>query len=393
MTDQYLNHTQFKTELEKCLQCPTKPCQQACPVLCSPCDFIAAAKEKNDGKAAELILKQNPLGEVCGLICPGKFCQKACIRQKLDRAIQIPAIQATILKNARQKSMIALPTFHKAIGKKIAVIGLGPAGIGAVAELLKYGFYVVAFEKEDSVGGALNLIPEQRLPREILNLEWQRLAKSSLLVVKFNQNLSNYEPLLHDGFDAVIVALGEQKSRTLNIQGEDLALDYTTYLKNPLFYKTDGHVAVIGGGAVAVDCAITAARLGSKHVEMFVRRAISDMRISAQERSELLENHIDISSMTRLTKITADHNKLSVDTVKTEYDDNKKLVDVANSNITRQNISLVILALGSTRAEDICNHENIIYAGDFINGASTAVEAIASGQEAAKNIAKKFNIF
>ena len=126
---------------------------------------------------------------------------------------------------------------------------------------------------------------------------------------------------------------------------------------------------------------------------MFVRRAISDMRISAQERSELLENHIDISSMTRLTKITADHNKLSVDTVKTEYDDNKKLVDVANSNITRQNISLVILALGSTRAEDICNHENIIYAGDFINGASTAVEAIASGQEAAKNIAKKFNIF
>lgn len=393
MTVQYLNKLQLKAEIEKCLQCRTKPCMHACPVLCSPCDFIAAARESDYKKAAELILTKNPLGEVCGLICPDKFCQSACVRKNLDNAIKISALQATIMKIARQNNVIDLLQTTHTNGKKIAVIGLGPAGIGAISKLLENGFQVTAFEKENNVGGALNLIPSQRLPKEVLNFEWQNIAKSPLLEVRFKQNLSDYHQLLSHGFDGIIVALGEQKNRRLGIEGEDLALDYTTYLKNPIKYQTDGHVAVIGGGAVAVDCAVTAARLGAKHVEMFVRRAIADMRISLQELNELLEHHIDISSMTRLTKIAKDNNWLSVDTIKTEFNNDNKLVDVVGSNINRSNIALVILALGGVRAEEIHEHEKIIYAGDFINGSSTAVEAIASGQKAAQLLEERLKSF
>ena len=101
MNKRVLKPAQLKTELEKCLHCAAKPCQKACPVHCSPCDFIAAAKAGNWQKAAELIERQNPLAQTCGLICPDKFCQKACVRANLDKAIKIPAVQAAIMQKAR----------------------------------------------------------------------------------------------------------------------------------------------------------------------------------------------------------------------------------------------------------------------------------------------------
>ena len=97
----YPTKPQFNAETEKCLQCKAKPCMQACPVLCSPHDFIAAAKNNDMRAAAELIAKQNVLGEVCGLICPDTFCMKACIRANIDSAIKIPAVQAYIMREAR----------------------------------------------------------------------------------------------------------------------------------------------------------------------------------------------------------------------------------------------------------------------------------------------------
>lgn len=386
----YLNKVQLNAELEKCLQCPTKPCMNACPVHCSPHDFIAAAKEQNWEKAAEVIYSRNPLGETCGLICPDKFCIKACIRKNIDAAIRIPAIQATVLKNAREHTMPTNIFPFAPNNRKIAVIGLGPAGIGAVSELLKHGFQVTAWEKETTVGGALNLIPTMRLPREILQLEWQKLLKNPLLEAKFNTPCQNYAELLSQGFDAVIVTVGEQKSRRLGIIGEELAVDYTTYLKCPTKYQTADHVVVIGGGAAAVDCAITVAQSGAKHVEMFVRRRICDMRITNQELLSLLENRIDITTMTRVERLEKDTADLTAYTIKTVFADDGRLTDVPDTQIRRTGLSLVILALGSTRAEEVKDDADIFYAGDFANGSSTAVEAIASGQEAAHKIIVRF---
>ena len=377
MSELYLKQPQLKAELEKCLQCKTKPCKAACPVSCSPCDFIKYAKEGNFDKAAEEILRQNPLGETCGLICPDKFCMKACTRANLDASIKIPAVQAAIMQKANEVFVDGNPDN----GKKIAVVGLGPAGIGAVAEALKQGFSVDAFEKESSVGGALNLIPNERLPKEVLLKEWQRISNNPRLQVNFSIEVSNYKSLLNKDYDAIVIALGEQKSRKLGIEGEQFALDYTEYLQNPQKYVISGHVMIVGGGAAAVDCALTAARQGARHTEMLVRRGISNMRITAAERDSLLQAAVDITAMTKPLKIEKSGDKLIVDTIKTEFDEQGKLVEVAGTQIKRNNIDLVITALGSDRAEEPVENPKIIYAGDFITGGSTAVQAVASGKK------------
>ncbi|MBP5352823.1 MAG: FAD-dependent oxidoreductase [Alphaproteobacteria bacterium] len=391
MSRLYLNKAQLNAETEKCLQCPAKPCLHACPVRCSPCDFIAAAKENDYAKAAELIRTQNPLGEICGLICPDKFCVKACARQNIDQAIRIPAVQATIMKAARENNFSDTSENVAANGVKVAVVGLGPAGIGAIAELLKYGFSVSAFEKEKNIGGALNLIPPARLPREILDYEWQQLAAHPLLDVRFNSVCPNYAVLLEEGYNAVIVAVGEQKPRRLGIEGEDLAISYTSYLKNPAQYPATGHILIIGGGEVAVDCAVTAAQNGAEHVEMLVRRRVGDMRVTLREQASLFAHNIDITSMTRLTRLIKETDgTLTAFTIKTTFAADGRLVDVADTEIARRGLERVVLALGSTRAEETLKNDNILYAGDFINGGSTAVEAIASGKYAARKIIDKF---
>ncbi|MBR1600903.1 MAG: FAD-dependent oxidoreductase [Alphaproteobacteria bacterium] len=383
----YLSEVQFKAELEKCLQCKTKPCMTACPVKCSPCDFIRYAKNGDFIRAAGEILQQNPMGEVCGLICPDKFCMKACVRTNIDAPIKIPAVQATIMRKVN-KIRIDYKPYN---GKKIAIVGLGPAGIGAVAEALKQGFSVDAFEKEDSVGGALNLIPDERLPKEVLLKEWQRISENPCLKVYFSTEISDYNSLLNQDYEAIVVALGEQKSRKLGVEGEQFAIDYTEYLKNPQKYVISGHVMIVGGGAAAVDCALTAARQGAKHTEMLVRRGISNMRITAAERDALLGAEVDITTMTKPLKIEKSGDRLIIDTIKTEFDEQDKLVEVAGTQIRRNNIDLIITALGSDRAEEPVENAKIIYAGDFITGGSTAVQAIASGKKTITELVEKLN--
>lgn len=385
MSKPYLKSPQFVAELAKCLQCPTKPCEQACPVKCSPHDFISAAKSGLINKAAELIAAQNPLGEICGLICPDKLCMRACLRQHIDAPIRIPLVQAEIMRQAHNTMpcQLSVAAFN---GHKIAVVGCGPSGIGAAFELIKHSFAVTIFEKESSAGGALNLIPQFRLPRQIIEYEWQKLAKSPLVETHFNTTVEDYSTLLQQGFSAVIIAIGEQKSRTLGIDGEKLTIDYTEYLQNPQKYISQGNIAIIGGGAAAVDCAITAAHNGASNVEMFVRRRLSDMRITQQERNLLLANNIDITTMTRVTKIEKSENTLTAHTCKTTFNSEGKLTDIEQTEIARKGFSYIILALGSVRNKELSDTPNIYYAGDYLTGSSTAVEALASGKKAAAEV-------
>ena len=212
MKNLYLNTPQIKAELVKCLQCPSKPCMHACPALVSPKDFIAAAQNDDWAKAATVINSENPLGEICGLICPDSFCMKACVRNNIDAPIRIPALQAYIMQRARIQNLLQ-PQNTPPNGKKIAIIGAGPAGFGAMAQLLKYGFYIDVFEKSNTIGGALNLIPKNRLPREIIAYEWQRIKQNPLLKITFNTEITDYEKLLSSGYDGVIVATGAQNLR------------------------------------------------------------------------------------------------------------------------------------------------------------------------------------
>ncbi len=376
----YLSKIQLKAELERCLNCPSKPCMSACPVNCSPQEFIAQAKSGYFEQAVETISRNNPMGQTCGLICPDKFCMKACTRSHIDFAVNIPKVQATILENYRQQKNDNFLVSSN--GRKIAIIGAGPAGMAAAAELGRQGYKIDIYEASNQIGGALNMIPDARLPYNVIEKDWSFIFNREFITLHLTTKIDNPANLFNQGFDGVIVATGEPNVVGLNIPGEDCSLSYMDYLRQPEKYAAAGKVAVIGGGNVAADCALTAVENGASHVEMFVRRRLSDMRISQQEHLELLKNEINISALSSPEKIEKNEDGLSL-SIRRNHMLNGELRPLPGAVIELTGFDLVITAIGS-RADAKINDNRIIYAGDCKHGGSTIVEALASGRDAAR---------
>ena len=384
----YLNKAQLNAELNRCLNCKNQPCMTACPVNCNPHEFIRHALEGNFDQAVEAITRTNPMGQTCGLICPDKFCMAACTRRRIDFAVNIPKVQATILENYRKQTEVRLPPEN---GKRIAVVGAGPAGMAAAAELIKLGYLITVYEAAAQIGGALNLIPDSRLPHDVIEKDWSFIFNPERVTLRLNTRIDNVEKLLEKGFSGVIAAEGEPHCAVLNIPGEEHILPYTEYLAAPEKYRTEKPVAVIGGGAVAVDCAVTAKNNGSAQVKMFVRRQLSDMRITRGELDELLRSRIDITPMTSPVEVRKDNLGLSLCTVHNCFI-NDKLSPLPDSQTTYTGFACIIKAVGSFADKNV-DSEQIFYAGDCKHGGSTIVEAIASGRSAAhmlhRNVSSK----
>ena len=379
MDEHYLSKQQLQAELDKCLNCKHKPCMHACPVKCSPQEFIAHAKKKDYLAAVSNINKNNPLGHVCGLVCPHSFCVKACMRAKIDNPINIPMIQATLIKMFRN-SNDALQKFV-ANGKKIAIIGAGPAGMAAAWQFLKLGYQVKIFEKSSQIGGALNLIPDNRLPKEAIEDDWNYISQMGKVDIKYNAKINSPQKLLAE-YDGVIVAVGEQNVINLGIKGEENIIPYTQYLSCPQNFKEKQKIVIIGGGNVAADAAITAHNLGAKQITLLVRRQINHLRIDKKGLLDLIDKGINILPNTRLVEAKKAKDGINLQTCSTYVEDGKCL-DLPNSIINRGNVDLVVKAIGSVADRPI-EHDKIIYAGDCKIGGSTVVEAVASGLEAAK---------
>lgn len=381
----YLNKAQLKAEMDRCLNCKNSPCMTACPVNCNPQEFINHAKQGNFDSAVETIARNNPMGQTCGLICPDKFCMQACTRSRIDFSVNIPKVQATILENYR--TFAEAENKIKPNGEAVAIIGAGPAGIAAASALAKYGYKVTIFEASNKIGGALNMIPEERLPHSVIEKDWQHLCKCDLVDLRLNTKIADPRKFLTQDYSAVIIAAGEPYCTNLNIEGEEHCLSYMEYLQNPHKYQTSGRVAVVGGGCVAADCALTAAANGASHVEMFVRRRLSDMRITRAEYLDLLDRDVNITALTSPEKAELHNGLVSLYIRKNRFADGK-LVPMPNSTIEIPDFDLVVKAIGSF-ADPKFEHERIIYAGDCKHGGSTIVEAIASGQSAAQIINEK----
>lgn len=386
----YLNKPQLQAELDRCLNCKNQPCMNACPVNCNPQEFINHAKNGNYKEAVKTITRTNPMGQTCGLICPDKFCMKACTRSRIDFAINIPKVQATILENYREKDETE-ETVKQYNGKNIAVVGAGPAGMSAASALARHGYKITIYEASGEIGGALKMIPKSRLPHEVIEKDWDFIRHKGLITLQLKSSVSNPHQLLENGFDGVIVASGEPNCTALNIEGENDALSFMDYLGNPQKYQNAENVAVIGGGCVAVDCAFTARSNGAKNVEMFVRRKLSDMKITRTEYMELIDQKIDVTTMTSPVKIEPGNGKLSLYTCKNYFADDR-LLPLPDTTIERKGFDLIIKAIGSF-ADRQNDTDKIIYAGDCKHGGSTIVEAIASGQTAAKILHEKLSDF
>jgi dihydropyrimidine dehydrogenase (NAD+) subunit PreT len=391
---------QLKAELLRCEYCEEKPCQTACPANCSPFNFIMAAREGHPSdikRAAAEIMRNNPLGGVCGLVCPDRFCMAACSRKEFDGAIKIPQVQATLVDMAKQLG--GIPKFSTATpnGLKVAVIGGGPSGLSVAAALAQLGYQVDIFESRDKLGGMMNLIPDERLDKTVVQTDIEFLLSLGAITVKTSTRVENPKSLLTQGYKAVCITVGLWKPIELGIDNESFAIKMADLLSNPKSYNFKGNVAVIGGGATAVDCAITANEQGAKHVEMFMLEKLSEMPLTLSERQELLDYDIEVNGRIRLTGIRKSQQGITgIETKKVELPEGQSfkpanIRDIDGTEGIRTGFTAVIIAIGmrSTMPKD--NFEGIFYAGDVSNGPTTVVEAVASGKNAAAKITAYIN--
>lgn len=374
----YYTKPLLKIEADKCLNCKNKPCQQACPTDCNPQFFIQKIKENDFQSAANSIRTKNPLGEICGLVCPNRLCVKACTRGKIDHPINIPKIQASLLSlTPAQKENI--PNQKK---QKFAVIGGGPAGIGAATTLVKNGFSCTLFEEKDKIGGAINLIPKTRLPEQTINKEINNILSLPNLTVQTNSKISDPIKLFEKGFDFIIIATGEQTPKLMKIPGENFAINYLDFLSNTPVKKFK-KVAIVGAGNVALDCVHILNEIGVPDIQLFMRRPIYCMRVDKERLLEMFEKKVNIHPLQAPIKIQKKGNKLTLFTTRTYLKNNKLIKSKEKSVYT--DFDLIITATGADSDEKI-SHPKIFYSGDCRTKASSVVEALADGIQTALKI-------
>jgi dihydropyrimidine dehydrogenase (NAD+) subunit PreT len=389
--DGFLTEAQLRAELDRCIYCEEKPCREACPADCSPADFIMAARvgAKSDlRRSAALILGANPLGGVCGVVCPDYFCMKACSRRMFDRPIEIPAVQAAVIKKANE---IGLAKFGRAApnGKTVGIVGAGPAGLGAASVLAQRGYQVTLYEQQKRLGGMMNLIPDFRLNQRVVRADLAFLR--SLGAVEFKTGRAITDPAeLRPKHDALIVCAGLGEPIRLNIPGEEHLLSWQHYLSHQKRISVRRkRVAVLGGGAVAADCATTAKRRGAAAVELIYRRRQQDMPLTQYERDLLLAHGVEIFTCAQLLAVVYQHRRIQgLRIAKTTLAAGRAprpenfVVNRKESPVFRE-FDVIISAIGNRPQLAIAKARGIFYAGDLVLGSSTVVESVASGKNAA----------
>ncbi|MDQ7778863.1 MAG: FAD-dependent oxidoreductase [Planctomycetota bacterium] len=420
-----LTDARLKAEIERCEYCAEKPCREACPCDCSPADFMMAARNgalRDFKRAAALILGNNPLGGVCGIVCPDRFCMKACVRAGIDRPVNIPAVQAAIVRRAHAAGTLpgqgrrdnegavsgpgnSLFAGSTSGGKKVAIIGAGPAGLGAAAVLARLGYAVDVFDSRKKPGGMTNLIPRSRLADKAVRDDLKFIG--SLGHINLRTNRVADAGLLRGRYDAVVVAAGLDSPLRPAIRGQELAVAWTDYLGEPdRFNVKNKRVGIIGGGAVAVDCAVTACEHGAAHVELFALERLGEMPLTAVEFGDLLKHGIHVSGRTSVVSISArgrGHGgsragnprsgirPLSLRLCKVALKKGMKfhprnMTPLPGTGQTWRDVDCVIVAIGSRGSTPVEKLEGVFYVGDLVNGPTTVVEAVAAGKNAALSV-------
>ena len=371
-----LTDAQLKSEFARCESCEEKGCRDGCPANCSPADFIMAARlfAKGDfARSAAEIMTLNPLGGICGAVCPDRFCQAKCSHKGFDRPVEIPAVQATVV--AKAKALGVMPRLEQASlnGHKVAVVGAGPAGVAAAAYLAQRGYEVTVFEKEKTAGGACNLIPAHRLDREILRTDLEWTLTNPNVTLQTGAPVADPASLLKEGFEAVVVAVGLWSPYQLGIPGEEKAIPGLEYLKDPAKHSLKGKVvAVVGGGATAVDCAVTAKRRGAKQVEMFALEKLSEMPLTQKELAEVMEHEIHVNGRVKLVGMKGKGIKTRKVLLPEGAKFSLKLIkDLKGTEQTRATIEKVIVAIGARSSLAPIKNPKIFFAGDCEQGPSS----------------------
>ena len=281
----------------------TAPCKTECPAHIAIPGYIKLASQGRYTEALELIKHENPFPAVCGRICPRR-CESACTRGDVDDPIAIDDIKKFIAEQDLNMDKRYIPNKKHNYGKKIAVVGAGPAGLSCAYYLALDGYKVTVFEKQSALGGMLTLgIPSFRLEKDVVNGEIEILRE---LGVEFKTGVEvgrdiTLNSLREQGYEAFYLAIGAQLGRKLGIQGEEAegvitGVDFLRNINLGDRTKLEGKVVVIGGGNVAIDVARTAARVGASKVDMFCLESREQMPALQEEIDEALEEDIAINN-------------------------------------------------------------------------------------------------
>ncbi|MDY0345524.1 MAG: FAD-dependent oxidoreductase [Bacilli bacterium] len=277
-------------EASRCLLCLDAPCSKDCPAGTDPGRFIRAVRFRNFKGAAEVVRENNVLGSICARVCPTeRYCQKGCARSGIDVPIDIGRIQRFITDFEQDAKMNILKK-GKLNGKKVAIVGSGPAGLQAAASLARLGYEINIYEKDAKAGGYLRYgIPEYRLSTSIVDKEIEYVTDLGVNI-HLNKQVGkdiSLEQLKKDN-DAVIVAVGASYGKMLpkfeNNPNVEIAVEFLKRVKdNKGKVDLPDNILVIGGGDVAMDVNVTLKLLGVKNISDVVYEEFCEFRASKKE--------------------------------------------------------------------------------------------------------------
>ena len=415
-----------KKEASRCLHCQNPRCMKGCPVSIEIPGFIQAIKEDDIEKAYQIISKSSSLPAVCGRVCPQeKQCEEMCIKGLKGEAISIGSLERYVADWAIQNNLNTSVVKEKK-GKKVAIVGSGPAGLACAGDLVKAGYDVTIYEILQRPGGVLTYgIPEFRLPKRIVKKEVESLEKLGVKILTdvLVGNTIFLEELQKE-YDAVFLGTGAGLPKFMEIPGEGAngvfsANEILTRINLMGAYKEDAKTPikkakiayVIGGGNVAMDAVRSLKRLGVDARIMY-RRSLEELPARKMEVEHALEEGIQFDLLTNPTRILTDDNNNVigmevVNMVLTEAgeDGRKKVIpDEKSTHII--DCDMVVMALGTSPNHSALKGSNIklnekgliivedkktslnkVYAGgDAVTGAATVILAMEAGKKAAKQI-------
>jgi len=421
-------------EARRCLQCKKPFCVDGCPVEINIPGFIRCIANEEFTGAIRVLKEKNCLPAVCGRVCPQEEqCEARCIVGKKGEPVAIGRLERFAAEWEASREKVELPELDPPTGKKVAVVGSGPAGITVAGDLIMQGHDITMYEALHEAGGVLTYgIPEFRLPKRVVRREVDYLCKLGIKLIT-NFVVGKTRPLqqLLDEYDAVFVGTGAGLPWFMNVPGESLngvysANEYLTrmnlmggfrYPKSSTPIKKHMNVATVGGGNVAMDCARTAARLGADNSYIVYRRSRKELPARLEEVENAEEEEVIFHFLTLPVKLIGDENGwlkelecLQMELGEPDKSGRRRPIPIEGSEF-RLPMDACIVAIGNSpnpiipattpeleterwgnikadEATGKTSMERVWAGGDIVTGAATVILAMGAGRVAARSMHK-----